>query len=87
MEQLRNKAGFICDMDGVIYHGNQILPGVREFVDLLQRENKHFMFLKNSSHSDAVSRLGQPCSSSKSERTVQASGVSYVPVSAPVGLM
>lgn len=24
--------GFICDMDGVIYHGNQILPGVREFI-------------------------------------------------------
>ena len=22
------KTGFICDMDGVIYHGNQILPGV-----------------------------------------------------------
>ncbi len=22
------KKGFICDMDGVIYHGNQILPGV-----------------------------------------------------------
>ena len=22
------KKGFICDMDGVIYHGNHILPGV-----------------------------------------------------------
>ncbi len=22
------KKGFICDMDGVIYHGNRILPGV-----------------------------------------------------------
>mgnify|MGYP002891056060 CR=1 FL=1 len=22
------KTGFICDMDGVIYHGNRILPGV-----------------------------------------------------------
>ena len=21
------KKGFICDMDGVIYHGNRILPG------------------------------------------------------------
>ena len=26
---LREKEGFICDMDGVIYHGNKILPGVR----------------------------------------------------------
>ena len=25
---LREKEGFICDMDGVIYHGNKILPGV-----------------------------------------------------------
>ena len=23
-----SKKGFICDMDGVIYHGNQVLPGV-----------------------------------------------------------
>ena len=26
------KKGFICDMDGVIYHGNKILPGVAEFI-------------------------------------------------------
>ncbi|MDO4287454.1 MAG: HAD-IIA family hydrolase [Eubacteriales bacterium] len=50
MEQLRKKSGFICDMDGVIYHGNKILPGVREFVDWLQKEQKHFLFLTNSSH-------------------------------------
>lgn len=25
----REKKGFICDMDGVIYHGNKILPGLR----------------------------------------------------------
>ena len=33
MEALRNKEGFICDMDGVIYHGNRLLPGVKEFVN------------------------------------------------------
>lgn len=49
MENLRAKKGFICDMDGVIYHGNQILPGVKEFVDWLYRENKNFLFLTNSS--------------------------------------
>ena len=43
------KKGFICDMDGVIYHGNRLLPGVKEFVDWLYRENKHFLFLTNSS--------------------------------------
>lgn len=49
MDILRNKRGIICDMDGVIYHGNQILPGVKEFVDWLYRENKNFIFLTNSS--------------------------------------
>lgn len=44
-----SKKGFICDMDGVIYHGNQILPGVREFVEWLQKEDKRFLFLTNSS--------------------------------------
>lgn len=43
------KKGFICDMDGVIYHGNNILPGVKEFVSWLQEENKSFLFLTNSS--------------------------------------
>lgn len=46
---IRNKNGFICDMDGVLYHGNRLLPGVKEFVAWLQRENKHFCLLTNSS--------------------------------------
>ena len=49
LKLLREKKGFICDMDGVIYHGNRLLPGVTEFVDWLQRENKSFLFLTNSS--------------------------------------
>ena len=40
MEKLRNKQGFICDMDGVLYHGNRLLPGVKKFVDWLYKENK-----------------------------------------------
>ena len=49
MEELRSKKGFICDMDGVIYHGNRLLPGVKEFVDWLYREKKNFLFLTNAS--------------------------------------
>ncbi len=49
MEELRKKKGIICDMDGVIYHGNRLLPGVREFVEWLHREDKSFLFLTNSS--------------------------------------
>ena len=28
MIDFNSKKGFICDMDGVIYHGNRVLPGV-----------------------------------------------------------
>jgi NagD protein len=49
MELLRNKKGYMCDMDGVIYHGNRLLPGVKEFVDWLYAEEKKFLFLTNSS--------------------------------------
>ncbi len=49
MKELQAKQGFICDMDGVIYHGNVLLPGVQEFIHWLQREEKNFLFLTNSS--------------------------------------
>ena len=49
LEELRNKQGYISDMDGVIYHGNCILPGVKEFVNWLYKEDKPFLFLTNSS--------------------------------------
>ena len=49
MEHLQNKKGFICDMDGVIYHGNRLLPGVKEFLNWLNENNKSFLFLTNSS--------------------------------------
>ena len=49
MIDFKAKKGFICDMDGVIYHGNQVLPGVAEFIDWLHRENKDFLFLTNNS--------------------------------------
>jgi NagD protein len=49
MELLRSKKGFLCDMDGVIYKGNYLLPGVKEFVKWLYCDNKEFLFLTNSS--------------------------------------
>ena len=50
MVNFNEKQGFICDMDGVIYHGETILPGVKEFVDWLYREDKKFLFLTNASN-------------------------------------
>ena len=49
MQSLRNKTGYICDMDGVIYHGDRLVKGAKQFVDWLKTENKKFLFLTNSS--------------------------------------
>ncbi|MBO5271014.1 MAG: HAD family hydrolase [Clostridia bacterium] len=48
MNKILEKKGFISDMDGVIYHGNRILPGVAEFVNWLIEHDKKFVFLTNS---------------------------------------
>lgn len=44
-----DRKGFICDMDGVIYHGNQLLPGAAEFVGWLNQRGTRYLFLTNSS--------------------------------------
>ena len=49
IELIRKKKAIISDMDGVIYHGNKLLPGVPEFVEWLKKERKKFLFLTNSS--------------------------------------
>ena len=49
LPEMKAKKAFICDMDGVIYHGNRLLPGVVEFVNWLKAEQKKFLFLTNSS--------------------------------------
>ena len=33
--------------NGVIYHGNNLVPGVDEFVNWLYENNKSFLFLTN----------------------------------------
>jgi NagD protein len=64
LEIIRQKNGFIIDMDGVLYHGNKLLPGVKEFVRWLVNAGKRFVFLTNSSErtpkelQDKLHRLG-----------------------------
>jgi len=48
MQNILNKKGFICDMDGVIYHGSRILDGVADFVNWMIDNDKKFVFLTNS---------------------------------------
>ena len=44
MLDFNEKKGFICDMDGVIYHGNRVLPGVHEFLEWLKSSKKNSCF-------------------------------------------
>lgn len=61
---IQDRQAFICDMDGVIYHGDRLLPGAGEFVDWLRETNRPFLFLTNSSQrvprelSQKLARLG-----------------------------
>lgn len=48
MKNILDKKGFICDMDGVIYHGSKILDGVADFVNWMIDTDKQFVFLTNS---------------------------------------
>jgi NagD protein len=42
-------AHFVCDMDGVIYHGSRLIPGALDFVKRLQAGGHRFLFLTNNS--------------------------------------
>ena len=48
-ESILTKQCFFLDMDGVIYHGDRLLPGVKEFVGWLIAEKKRYLFLTNGS--------------------------------------
>jgi len=49
LESIRNKSGYIVDMDGVLTRGNQLVPGADKFLDWIQKSKKKYLFLTNSS--------------------------------------
>lgn len=46
---LNRKEAFICDMDGVLYHGNRLLDGAARFISWLKDNDRKYLFLTNSS--------------------------------------
>ena len=64
IHELSKKQGIISDMDGVIYHGNRLIPGAEAFIEWLEQSEKKYLFLTNSSQrsprelSQKLSRLG-----------------------------
>jgi 4-nitrophenyl phosphatase len=58
---LRAMRGFIFDMDGVIYRGQEVVPGAAEFVANLRRAAIPFIYLTNNSSTPpdkVAARLG-----------------------------
>jgi NagD protein len=48
-EIVTSRRAFIIDMDGVLYHGDHLLPGAKDFVAWLESTNRRYLFLTNSS--------------------------------------
>jgi NagD protein len=82
------KVGFLIDMDGVVYRGNELIPGAIEFIDLLGREKIPFMFMTNNSQRTPVDiatrlqRMGFPVDQSHVFTSAQATA-SYLDLQKP----
>src|SRR5258705_609245 len=46
---MTTRTGYLIDMDGVIYRGNQPIDGAIEFIQRLQEVDAPFLFLTNNS--------------------------------------
>jgi NagD protein len=56
------KKGFLIDMDGVIYSGDDMIPGADVFIATLQDQNIPFLFMTNNSQRtplDTVNKLAK----------------------------
>lgn len=68
MKPLKDIKCFVLDMDGTIYLGEKLLPGVLEFLSYLRATGRDFIFLTNNSSKDAtyyankLAGLGIDCS-------------------------
>jgi len=75
-EKLKDIQGFLLDMDGTFYLGEHLIEGAEQFINLLQKQGKKYLFLTNNSSSrgyryaEKITRLGIPMS----EESVLTSG-------------
>ena len=64
--QIRNIAGLICDLDGTIYLGERLLPGVSEAIRALREAGKRLVYVSNNptapgaAYAEKLTRLGLP---------------------------
>ncbi len=67
LERLKNVRAVLLDMDGVIYVGDQALPGVQEFLDYMETTGRKWLFVTNNS-----SRTSQAFSDKLAAMSVEA---------------
>jgi 4-nitrophenyl phosphatase len=61
-DRFRNARGFVFDMDGVLYRGDERLPGVAEILDALTVRGREYMLATNNSMATPesyVAKLGR----------------------------
>ena len=50
---------YLIDLDGVVYRGNELLPGAKEFVSWLEMNKKKYLFLTNNSFATGTQVLAK----------------------------
>jgi len=50
---------YLIDLDGVIYRGNELIPGAKDFVMWLEANHKKYLFLTNNSFATEVQILAK----------------------------
>lgn len=50
---------YLIDLDGVIYRGNELLPGAKEFIAWLTTHHKKYLFLTNNSFASKAQVLSK----------------------------
>lgn len=49
LPQIGQFTTYLIDLDGVVYRGEDLIPGAKEFVDWLNNNHKKYLFLTNNS--------------------------------------
>src|ERR1700758_3309509 len=50
---------YLIDLDGVIYRGNELLRGAKEFISWLEAHKKKYLFLTNNSFATGTQILAK----------------------------
>lgn len=73
---MKHYSTFLLDLDGVVYRGDQLLPGAREFVAWLDASGKQYRYLSNNSMQapgDVAAKLRRLGIPAPDERVITAS--------------